>query len=84
MVDPERPRVPDGMDEADVQQRSELAGYLGKEIWPAPKAIVMETARAKHAPEEIVSKLDLLPDREFTNLADVWSELGGGNESHRN
>lgn len=84
MEDPERPRVPDGMDEGDVEQRAQLAGYLGKEIWPAPKAIVLETARAQHAPEEILIQLDQLEEREYINLADVWAELGGGNEMHRN
>lgn len=84
MDDPERPRVPDGMDESDVEQRSQLAGYLGKEIWPAPKAIILETARAKHAPVEVTERLDQLPDREYINLADVWATLGGGNEIHRN
>lgn len=83
MENPERPGTPPGMSEADVAQRSELAGYLGKEIWPATKAQVIEQARAQHAPDEVLARFEQLPDEQFTNMADLWAALGGGNEERR-
>ena len=84
MENPERPGTPEGMSEADVAERSLLATYLGKEIWPATKAEIIEQANNAHAPEEVLSRFEQLPDQRFTNMADMWSVLGGDNEHHRN
>lgn len=83
MQTPERPGTPPGMDESDVEGRSRLARYLGKEIWPADRDAILQTATAQRAPEEVLSQLRRLPERTFTNLADAWEELGGSNESER-
>ena len=76
--------VPDGMDESDVERRSELAGFLGR-IWPATGAQLVEIAATNDAPESVLAPLrELPPGRVFDNLQDVWSVVSGGHvESHR-
>ena len=76
--------VPDGMDGADVEERSRLAAYLGKEVWPATGQQLIEVARSREAPDVVVSRLEQLPHgRVFDNLQEAWATLGGGTESHR-
>lgn len=76
--------VPDGMTEADVEARSELASYLGR-IWPAPAGAILAAARANEAPDAILETLAGLPaDRVFDNLQDLWASVSGGHiEQHR-
>ena len=77
--------VPDGMTEADIEQRSELATALGKEIWPADAEALLLKAADTNAPERVLDVLRRLPaGRSFENLQQVWAELSGGHvESHR-
>ena len=76
--------VPDGMSEDDVEQRSRLAAYLGKEVWPATGAQLLEVARGREAPDVVTDRLAQLPQgRVFDNLQDAWTALGGGTEQHR-
>ncbi len=76
--------VPDGMTEADVEERSRLAAYLGKEVWPASGEQLVAVARARSAPDAVLERLTALPaGRVFGNLRDAWAALGGGSEQHR-
>lgn len=76
--------VPDGMTEGDVEERSRLAAYLGKEVWPATGEQLVEVARGREAPDQVLDRLRQLPaGRVFDNLQDAWTELGGGTEQHR-
>jgi hypothetical protein len=76
--------VPDGLTDADVEQRSELAALLGKEIWPAETEQVRARARESNARQAVLDRLAALPaGRVYLNLAEVWADLGGGNEQHR-
>ena len=76
--------VPSGMRPQDVEGRSELASYLGKEVFPANRTLLQEQAERRHAPDRILEQLRRLPDgREFANVAEVWAALGGGNEQRR-
>lgn len=76
--------VPDGMTEAGVEERSRLAAYLGKEVWPATGEQLLEVARGREAPDVVLHRLaELPPGRVFDNLQEAWVELGGGVESHR-
>ncbi len=76
--------VPDGMTEDDVEARSELATYLGKEVYPAVSAVLIETAEGNDAPDSVLARLRALPaGREYVNVQDVWSTLRGGTEAHR-
>jgi hypothetical protein len=76
--------VPDGMTEADVEQRSEIAAYLGKEVWPAGSATLVDKARELGAPDAVLDQLRRLPQSAvFDNVQDVWQALQGGTEAHR-
>lgn len=76
--------VPDGMSEAEVEERSRLAAYLGKEVWPATGAQLLDVARGREAPDVVLDRLaQLHPGRVYDNLQDAWSALGGHVEQHR-
>jgi hypothetical protein len=82
--DPHRPGTPDGMTEADLEQRAELASFLGKEIWPASGADLQSRAREQHAPDSVVRRLAAAPaDQTFANIQELWSALTGQQEAHR-
>ena len=76
--------VPDGMDEADVEKRSELASYLGR-VWPATSEQVLFVAVENDAPEDVLATLRRLPaGQSFANLQELWASISGGHvESHR-
>lgn len=76
--------VPDGMTEADVERRSELASYLGR-LWPAARDELVRVATENAAPDTVVAQLQALPaGQQFATLQEVWSTLSGGHvESHR-
>jgi hypothetical protein len=73
------------MTEADVERRSELAGYLGR-VWPATSEQVLAVAVENDAPDAVLSTLrHLPPGRSFENLQDLWTAVSGEGhvESHR-
>ena len=55
--------------QADIQKS--LAGLN----YPANKQQVISYAKSKNASGDVVSALNGLPDREFTNSTDISSEL---------
>ena len=76
--------VPDGMTEGDVEQRAQIAAYLGKEVWPAGSQALTAKATELGAPEDVLDQLRRLPPSAvFDNLQDVWQALQGGTEAHR-
>jgi hypothetical protein len=76
--------VPEGMTEADVEQRSGIAAYLGKEVWPAGSAALVAKATELGAPDDVLDQLGRLPaDAVFDNVNDVWHALQGGTEAQR-
>jgi Protein of unknown function (DUF2795) len=76
--------VPEGMSATDVEERSELATFLGKDVYPAERQALLERATANAAPERVLRRLEQLPeDRRYENVQDIWSTLGGGVEQHR-
>jgi hypothetical protein len=76
--------VPEGMTEADVERRSELATYLGR-LWPATREELIRVATDNEAPDSVIAQLHTLPvGEQFANLQDVWAALSGGHvETHR-
>lgn len=60
------------MNPADVQKS------LGGADYPATKQELISYAKNNKAPKEIIDALNGLPNRQFTNSADVASALGGG------
>lgn len=77
--------TPRGMDEADVEERSELAQWLGRAPFPAVGQVLLDHARDEHAPDAIVDQLRRLPaGREYLNVGEVWRGVSGGHvESER-
>lgn len=76
--------VPDGMTEDDVETRSQIAGYLGKEVWPATAHQLMLVAQNRNAPDDVVRRLQQLPQgHTFGNMQEVWTALTGERGEHR-
>ncbi|MEE1941183.1 DUF2795 domain-containing protein [Streptomyces sp. TRM 70361] len=78
--------TPPGMNQNDVEVRSELARHLGKEIYPADRDTILETLRQNNAPDRLVDLAGRLPaGQEFQNVQDIVQVLGLGVEdvTHR-
>lgn len=76
--------TPEGMDPDDVEGRSELASYLGKDCYPMVREQVIDLVMDRNAPERVIDLVRNLPaGREFTNVNEIWTALGGGVESAR-
>lgn len=75
--------LPQGLTEDDVEQRSELASYLGKELWPADRDTLLATVREHDAPDRVIDLVERLPERVYDNVGDAWEALAGGRETHR-
>jgi hypothetical protein len=77
--------TPPGMDPEDVDGRSELATFLGKDSYPMVREQVIELAIDRHAPDRVVDLVRRLPSgRAFGNVNEIWVALGGSVESARN
>ena len=75
--------TPEGLSEADVEGRSELARLLGR-VYPADREQLLDAARTNTATDAVIGRLRSLPaGHEFANVAQVWATLGGGTEEHR-
>lgn len=76
--------TPDGMSPDDVEGRAELASYIGKEIYPAVRAQLIDLVMERNAPERVIDLVKNLPsDRQFANINDVWEAVGGSTETTR-
>jgi hypothetical protein len=61
-----------------VDERTEVAGLLGKEIWPATGSMIQRRVREQHGPDWALERVDRLPEgRVFDNFADLWASLTG-------
>ena len=80
-----QPGTPEGMTPADVELRAELAKHLRPSIFPATREALVSTAMDEDAPGRIVQLLEQLDDgnRQYVNLQEVWTALGGHGEAHR-
>jgi hypothetical protein len=76
--------TPDGMDADDVEGRSEIASFLGKDCYPMVREQVINLAIDRNAPTRVVDLVRGLPSgREFANVNEIWTALGGHVEAHR-
>ena len=76
--------TPDGMDAEDVEGRSEIASYLGKDSYPMVREQVINLAIDRQAPTRIVDLCRQLPSgREFHNVNEIWAAVGGHVEGDR-
>ncbi|MEO3796407.1 DUF2795 domain-containing protein [Nonomuraea sp. B10E15] len=77
------PGTPEGITQRGVDVRSELAKWLSDAHWPASKQdLARHTARVD-APDQVADMVDSLPERRFTNVAEVAEALGLGVEKRR-
>jgi hypothetical protein len=76
--------TPPGMTDDDVDGRAEVATYLGKDSYPMVREQIINLAIDRQAPVRIVDLLRELPSgREFHNVNEVWTAVGGHVESDR-
>lgn len=71
--------APPGMTSADVEERSELARWLGRAVFPAGRDEVIDHLRHQNAPDRVVDEVRRAPaDVQFTSLGQLWRSLRGG------
>lgn len=76
--------TPAGMSPDDVEGRAELASYVGKDCYPLVREQVIELVIDRSAPDRVIDLARRLPSgREFRNLNDIWSAVGGHIEDER-
>jgi hypothetical protein len=76
--------TPAGMSGDDVEGRAELAGYIGKDVYPLVREQVLDRVIEGQAPDRVIDLVRRLPSgREFHNINDVWISLGGHVEAKR-
>jgi hypothetical protein len=76
--------TPQGMSGDDVEGRAELAAYIGKDAYPLVREQIIGLAIDRQAPDRVISLVRDLPSgREFGNINDVWTALGGQVEADR-
>ena len=76
--------TPAGMDADDVEGRAELASYIGKEDYPLVREQILDRAIDNRAPDRVVDLVRQLPSgRQFHNVNEVWTALGGHVEAER-
>lgn len=76
--------TPPGMDEVDVEQRSELARWLTRAAFPGDRDALSGTARDNGAPDAVLATLAELPaGQTFDNVQQAWAALGGSVETER-
>ena len=76
--------TPPGMTADDVEGRAELATFLGKDAYPMVREQIINLAIDRSAPDRVIELVRGLPaGREFHNINEVWTTLGGHVESER-
>jgi hypothetical protein len=76
--------APDGMDQADLDRRADLAAALGRAVFPADAATLRARLAADSAPDDLLGVLAGLPgDRPYQNIGEVWAALGLPAEEER-
>ena len=56
---------------------TDVQRHLGGMEYPASKSDLVEQARASGADDEVISRLESMPDREYGGPDEVMKELGG-------
>jgi len=77
--DLDRGSAPPGMTRRDVEERSELAQWLGRGVFPAKRDDLLDRLREENAPDHVLAEVSAAPSGvEFDNLGDLWRVLHGG------
>lgn len=67
-----------GMSPLDVAERSELARWLGRAVFPAGRDEVIDHLRAQYAPDQVVAEvMTVSPDRQFGSSGQLWRAVRG-------
>jgi hypothetical protein len=78
------PGTPPGMDERDVELRSDLATHLPPSAWPADRDGLLATLADQNAPDRLTGLVRGLPAGEkYHNVQEVSQALGLGVEDRR-
>jgi hypothetical protein len=71
--------APLGMTATDVEERSELARWLGRAVFPAERNEVIDHLRHQNAPDRVVDEVRAAPEGvQFTSLGQLWRSLRDG------
>lgn len=63
----------DYFEKAQSYSEGSLGDYTSGLTYPATKDDIIAQARRKHMPEEIISRLEKMPDKKYENVGDVIS-----------
>jgi hypothetical protein len=75
------PGTPQGISSQGAEARSDLARWIsGAGVFPADRVTLLARAEEQDAPDWVIGALRSLPERTFTNMADVAETLGYGKE----
>jgi hypothetical protein len=66
------------LDLDDAETRADIARFLTPSAFPADREALLADAESNQAPAGVVERLTALPaGRDFENVQDIWSALGG-------
>jgi Protein of unknown function (DUF2795) len=84
IVPEDRRSSPVGMSSEDVEERSDIARFLGLSAFPGDRDTLLHTARENQAPDAVLHDLESLPTgQQFENVQAVSRALGIGTEQQR-
>ena len=67
-----------GMSHQDVEERSELARWLGRAVFPAGRDEVIDHLRAQYAPDRVIAEVvGVSPDARFGSAGQLWRAVRG-------
>ncbi|MBL7499588.1 DUF2795 domain-containing protein [Frankia sp. CNm7] len=67
---------PPGMTFTDVEERSELARWLGRAVFPASRGEVLEHLRHQNAPDHLLEEVRAVPEKaRFRSVGELWRTL---------
>jgi hypothetical protein len=76
--------IPEGMTPEDIEGRAELASFIGKDVYPAVRAQILDLVSERNAPDRVIDLVRRLPaGRPFNNVNEVWAAVGGSVETER-
>jgi hypothetical protein len=75
------PLTKDGLSPAEIEERSELARWLKPSAFPGDRQTLIDAARENQAPDAVLERLSGLPEGKYENVNELWTSLGGREES---
>ncbi|GAA0255025.1 DUF2795 domain-containing protein [Cryptosporangium japonicum] len=76
--------IPEGLTPEGVAERSELASYLGRAVYPAYRDQIIDRLVENNAPTRLVTVVrDLPAEEQYENAGAIAQALGLGHEEQR-